>query len=152
MTAPLVVALKATHLRLSCFNIWTLFSMEAHFRHWIQKNVKKVIATFYLTILTFFFHRIVRYKLAIASYKLRVVRYKVRIARYKLNSDFFFSELHDINSQLRVKVTIAVLRGEERLIDMFSELRVSQFTILTLELAIVSLYHAILRKEVRIVR
>ncbi len=45
--------------------------------------MKKVIATFYLTILKFF-HRIVRYKLTIASYKVRITIYKVRIARYKL--------------------------------------------------------------------
>ncbi len=54
--------------------------MEAHFRHWILKKKKKVIATFYLTIRTFF-HRIVRYKLTIASYKVRIAIYKVTILR-----------------------------------------------------------------------
>ncbi len=53
--------------------------MEARFRHQIQK-MKKVIASFYLTIQTFF--------LIIAWYKLAILT---------------FSELRDINSQLRVK-------------------------------------------------
>ncbi len=53
-------------------------------------NMKKFIATFYLTIRTFF-HRIVRYKFTIA--KVRITIYKVRIARYKLLSETIFSEL-----------------------------------------------------------
>ncbi len=61
-----------------------LICMKARFRHWIKN--KKVIVTFYLTILTFF--------LTIASLHLAILT--------------FFSELWDINSQFaRNKVRIA---------------------------------------------
>ncbi len=46
------------------------------------EKYKKITATFYLTILTFFTES--WYKLTIASYKVRITIHEVRIARYKL--------------------------------------------------------------------
>ncbi len=79
--------LESTLVNGSCFKC----AIEIKF---VLYNMKKVIATFYLTILTFF-HRIVKYKLTIASYKVRITIYKVRIARYKLAilAERMFSEL-----------------------------------------------------------
>ncbi len=76
-----------------------VFGMEAHFRH----KKKKVIANFYLTILTFFT------ELWDINSHLRCIK----SALWDINSQFwlFLLELCDINLQLRVKG----LRGGERL-------------------------------------
>ncbi len=87
--------------------------------------------------------RIEKYKLTILKNEDRIVRYKVKTARNKvrickirsLNSDFllsiaslylaililFFSELSDINSQLRV-IKVQFLMGKKT--DMFSKLQI----------------------------
>ncbi len=61
----------------------------------LKKKKNKVIATFYLTILTFFLAT-ARYKLAILTFFLRILTYKLAILRYKLAILTFFPQNSEI--------------------------------------------------------
>ncbi len=78
--------------------------MEARFRHWIKK--KKVIATFYLTIQTFFSElrdklvlRIVSLNHAILTLFLRIASLYIRIMTFLIRNCEFVSRSYEKKSQ-----------------------------------------------------